>query len=307
MSSRSGLQRTALLMCVLSLIWSYNWILVKEGLRFSGPFDFSALRCIFGATLMFGVLKYLKKPLAPPALGRAFLLGLFQTTGFLCFSSWALVEGAVGKSAVLIYTFPFWTLLFAWLALGERIRGLQWIGVVVAAAGLILVLEPWAFTGNLFSRVLAVLSGVSWAISTIIAKKWRSRGDFDLLTVTTWQLFLGGLVCCAIALAVPSKPVEWNGYFVLTIVGSGGIATAGGWMLWLHILKRLSAGVAGLGMMAVPALGVLFSRLHYGETFDRIEIAGMLLLGTSLVLLSWINMRGQSVVTPPMAQEGMTP
>jgi drug/metabolite transporter (DMT)-like permease len=60
-------------------------------------------------------------------------------------------------------------------------------------------------------------------------------------------------------------------------------------------------------MMAVPALGVLFSRLHYGESFDRIEIAGMLLLGASLVLLSWINMRRQSVAIPPMAQDGMTP
>lgn len=65
----------------------------------------------------------------------------------------------------------------------------------------------------------------------------------------------------------------------------------------------MSAGVAGLGMMAVPALGVLFSRLHYGESFERIEIAGMLLLGASLVLLSWLNMRAQSAATPLLAQE----
>jgi len=289
-------------MCVLSLIWSYNWIVVKEALRFSGPFDYSALRCIFGSLVMFGVLRILKKPLAPPALGRAFVLGLFQTTGFLCFSSWALVEGAVGKSAVLIYTFPFWTLLFARIALGERIRGLQWLGVALAAAGLVLVLEPWSLAGSRFSGLLAVLSGVSWAISTVIAKDWRRREDFDLLTVTAWQLLLGGIVCCAITLLVPSRPVEWSSYFVLLIAASGIVATAFGWLLWLFILKRLSAGVAGLGMMAVPALGVLFSRLHYGESFDRIEIAGMLLLGASLVLLSWLNLRSQAA-TPPLAQE----
>jgi drug/metabolite transporter (DMT)-like permease len=288
-------------MCALSLIWSYNWIVVKEALHFSGPFDYSALRCIFGSLVMFGVLKVMKKPLTPPSLGRAFVLGLFQTAGFLCFSSWALVEGAVGKSAVLIYTFPFWTLLFARIALGERIRGLQWLGVTLAAAGLVLVLEPWQPGGSLFSRVLAVLSGMSWAISTVIAKDWRRRGDFDLLTVTAWQLLLGGLVCCAIALAVPAKPVVWNGYFVLLIAASGIVATAFGWLLWLMILKHLSAGVAGLGMMAVPALGILFSRLHYGETFDPVEVAGMLLLGASLVLLSWLNLRNTQAV--PVAQE----
>jgi drug/metabolite transporter (DMT)-like permease len=59
--------------------------------------------------------------------------------------------------------------------------------------------------------------------------------------------------------------------------------------------------VAGLGMMAVPALGILFSRLHYGETFDPVEITGMLLLGASLVLLSWLNLRNTQTV--PVAQE----
>lgn len=292
MPTKSAFRRTALTMCVLSLIWSYNWIVVKEALQFSGPFDYSALRCIFGSIVMFSVLKIMKKPLRPPALGRAFFLGLFQTAGFLCFSSWALVEGAVGKSAVLIYTFPFWTLLFARIALGERIRGLQWPGVMLAASGLILVLEPWKLSGSLFSGMLAVLSGISWAISTVIAKDWRRRDNFDLLTVTAWQLLLGGIVCCIVTLAVPSRPVEWNGYFVLLIFASGVVATAFGWLLWLTILKHLSAGVAGLGMMAVPALGVLFSRLHYGETFDPTEVAGMLLLGASLVLLSWFNLRG---------------
>ena len=298
MASTPDTRRAIPLVCALWFIWSYNWVVVKEGLAFSGPFDFSALRCIFGSIIMFGALKILKKPLAPPPLTRTLLLGLFQTTGFLCLSSWALVEGAVGKSAVLIYTFPFWTLLFAWLILGERIRGLQWAGVALAGGGLTLVLEPWDLSGSLLSRVLAVLSGVSWAVSTIIAKQWRSRGDFDVLTVTAWQLLLGGLVCCAIALAVPSKPVLWNGYFLLLIVASGVIATAFGWLLWLFILKQLSAGVAGLGMMAVPALGILFSRLHYGEHFNRIESAGMLLLAASLGLLSWLNLRDRGR-TPP--------
>ena len=302
MQSTDHRGRALPLICALWLIWSYNWIVVKEGLQFSGPFDFSALRCIFGSAVMFALLKLSGRSLAPPPLGRCFLLGLFQTTGFLCFSSWALVEGAVGKSAVLIYTFPFWTLLFARLALGEKIRGLQWLGVTLAAGGLVLLLEPWNSAGNQFSRVLAVLSGVSWAISTIIAKHWRGRDDFDLLRVTTWQLLLGGIVCSAIAFAVPEKPVVWNGYFILLISASGIVATAFGWMLWLHILKHLSAGVAGLGMMAVPALGVFFSRMHYAETFNRTEIFGMLLLAASLLLLAWFNAR-QSAPLPSTRPE----
>jgi hypothetical protein len=39
----SGRKAVAAL-CLLSLIWAYNWIMLKEGLRFADPFDFAALR-----------------------------------------------------------------------------------------------------------------------------------------------------------------------------------------------------------------------------------------------------------------------
>jgi drug/metabolite transporter (DMT)-like permease len=290
-------------LCLLSLIWAYNWIMLKEGLRFSGPFDFTALRCMAGAPLLFAAMVWMKKPLAPVAPWRLLVLGLFQTTGFLCFASWALVAGAVGKSTVLVYTFPFWTLLFAWPVLGERIRGMQWLAIGLAAIGLTLVLEPWNLSGSFASRVFAVLAGVSWAISSVIAKKWRNEGDFDLLSVTAWQMLLGGIVCCIIAWLVPSRPVEWSWYFVLVLGYGVLLGSVAGWLLWLYILKHLPAGIASLSLMAVPALGVLLSKFQYGEHPRSIEITGMLLIGASLGLLSWLAIRSKRDIAPEMGQE----
>jgi len=287
----------------LSLIWAYNWIMLKEGLRYAGPFDFAALRTAPGALLLFAAMVWAKKPLRPASPLRLLLLGLFQTTGFLCFVSWALVAGAVGKSTVLVYTFPFWTLLFAWPVLGERIRGMQCLAIILAAIGLALVLEPWDLAGSLASRVYAVLGGISWAISSVIAKKWRNEGNFDLLSVTAWQMLLGGIVCCAIAWMVPSRPVEWNGYFVLVLGYGIVLGSVAGWLLWLYILNHLPAGIASLSLMAVPALGVLLAKLQYGEQPHGVEIIGMLLIGLSLGLLSWLTMRGQRSIAPEMGQE----
>jgi drug/metabolite transporter (DMT)-like permease len=45
----------------------------------------------------------------------------------MIFQTWALVEGGPGKTAVLIFTMPIWTLLLAWPILGERVRGKQWL------------------------------------------------------------------------------------------------------------------------------------------------------------------------------------
>ncbi len=288
---------------LLSLIWAYNWIMTKEGLRYADPFDFAALRTVPSAVLLFAALLWMKKPLRPASLGRLLLLGLFQTAGFLCFVCWALVNGAVGKSTVLVYTFPFWTLLFAWPLLGERIRGVQWLAVALAAGGLTLVLEPWDLGGSFSSRVFAVLAGVCWAISSVIARKWRTAGGFDLLPVTAWQMLLGGILICALAWVVPSRPVEWNGYFVLVLAYGIVLGSVAGWLLWLYILNHLPAGIASLNLMAVPALGVLLSKIQYGEQPAGIEIAGMLLIVASIGLLSWLTMRGQRSVEPAMGQE----
>ncbi|MGH8660256.1 MAG: EamA family transporter [Burkholderiales bacterium] len=75
------------------------------------------------------------------------------------------------------------------------------------------------------------------------------------------------------------------------------------WLLWLFILNRPPAGIAGLSIMAVPALGVLFSLLQLAERPGTVELAGMLLIGASLALLSWRALRGEHRVEPQAGQE----
>jgi drug/metabolite transporter (DMT)-like permease len=282
-NSRSGIAALVL----LSLIWGYTWVAMKEAVRFADPFDFSALRAMAGSLLLFGAMLWLKKPLRLQAPGRTFVFGLFQTTGFNALAAWALYTGAAGKTAVLVYTLPFWTLVIAWPLLGERLRGLQWPATALAAAGLLLVLEPWQLAGTPVSKLLALATALSWAISAVLAKKWRNELQADLLALTAWQMLLGGVVLTVIAVSIPTRPIEWTPYFWLMLVYCTLAGSVAGWLLWLFILRRLPAGIAGLSIMAVPALGVLSARLQLGEQPSAAEAAGMLLIGASLALLSW--------------------
>ena len=104
----------------LSFIWGYNWVVVKEALRFSGPFTFAALRSLLGGLFLFSLLPLLRRPLGPGSFAGAFLLGLLQTACFLGLSTWALVSGGAGKVAILVYTMPFWLLMLASRALNGR-------------------------------------------------------------------------------------------------------------------------------------------------------------------------------------------
>ena len=60
---------------------------------------------------------------------------------------------------------------------------------------------------------------------------------------------------------------------------------------------------AGLSIMAVPALGVLFSRLRLAERPGTVELSGMMLIGASLALLWWESLRGASRSAPQAGQE----
>ena len=105
---------TAGAFALLALIWGYNWVVMKIALRYSGPLEFAAWRCVLGALLLFAALAALRVPLAPRQVGKTIVLGLFQTTGFVGLVSWALTIGAAGKNAVLAYTMPFWVIAFGW-------------------------------------------------------------------------------------------------------------------------------------------------------------------------------------------------
>jgi drug/metabolite transporter (DMT)-like permease len=281
-------QKTAILaLIVLVLIWGYNWVVVKMALRYSSSSDFAALRILVGLMSLLVVFISSRKVLLPrrEVLG-IFLTGVLQTGGFYVFSTWALVSGGVGKTVVLNYAMPFWVLLLAWFALGERLRRTQWMGVAIALAGLLFILMPFRFTRGLFSEVLALLSGFSWAAGIVVAKRLQQRTELDLLSFTTWQMFFGSIPLFLCAFLIPSPPIRWSVPFFATLAYSGILGGAVAWSLWFYALSRLPAGVASLGTLATPVVGVLTAWIQLGETPTFLEAVGMVLIIGALVLNS---------------------
>lgn len=270
---------------VLCLIWGYNWVMMKEGLRFAAPFDFVALRALCGALVLFAVMAARQQSLMPQAPLACLVFGLLQTTGFLGLATWALVEGGAGKTAVLVYAMPFWTLLLAWPLLGDRLSRRQWAAVLLALPGIFLILEPWNLHTPLKSKLLAIGAGISGAASTIFVKWLRTRHTIDLLSLTAWQMLFGGLALGVIALWVPGQSIMWSPYFIWVMFFNIVLGTALAWLLWLYALNQLSASTASLSLLMVPVVGVTCAQLQLGEVPGAIEFTGMLLIGAAIVTL----------------------
>ena len=289
---------------LLALIWGYNWVVMKLAVQYASPFQFAALRTLLGALMLFLVMFFSKRSLKLQEFPTMLLLGILQTCGFTGLLIWALVNGGAGKTAVLAYTMPFWVLLFAWPLLGERVQGWQWLAVVFALFGIVLVFDPLHIKADGFSMFLALLSGVFWAISAIVFKKLHQRlPDMDLLNFTAWPLLLGSIPIVLLALFLPAPPIQWTGTFINTILFSVFLSGSLAWVLWIYALQRLQAGVASMASMLAPVIGVLAAWLQLGEVPKTHELVGMILIAISLLIISTINIRKHTQIDAAMGQD----
>jgi drug/metabolite transporter (DMT)-like permease len=276
-------------LAAMVLIWGYSWVVMKIALRHAHPFDFAALRVAIGCALLFAIVKVRGRALALPSYRMALLMGLLQVALFVALSHFALLEAGPGKTSVLVFTMPFWMIVFAHFLIGERMRGAQWIAVALAFAGLVLIVAPWELT-SMKGSLLAVAAGAVWAITAVLSKKWPVAAS-DPLLFTAWQLLVGFVALAVLAWIWDTGPIHWNLEFAWTLAFSAILATAVGWWLWTYVLARSPAGITGLNALGIPVVAVVASAIQLGERPPALELAGMTLIGVALALLAWLGLR----------------
>ena len=281
---------------LLAVIWSYNWTLMKIAVRYASPFDFAAMRAFYGSLGLFLVLIVQRRSLRPRALRKNFLYGILQSGATVGLSTWALVSGGAGKTAILTYTMSFWTLLFAWVFLSETLKVRHWYSLSMAAVGLLLIMLPFTLTDGFLSKGLAVLAGIAWALASIILKKADKTEPIDPLVFTAWQLLFGSLPLMAVSWLLPSASVQWTpefiGVLIYNVVPGGAIA----WLLWFYALRYLSTDVVSLGALLIPILSIPMAALQLGEVPTATELVGILLILMALAVNS---------VSPALLRKGL--
>ena len=289
----------------MCLLWGYNWVAMKVALRHAGVFDFTALRIALATVLLFAVAAAMKRPVKTHAWKAAIVIGTVQTGGFLLCSMWALSLGGAARTSVLVFTMPFWVLIFAWLILGERMRGLQWLAVTLAFGGLMLIVAPWDMHGTVASSLAAVAAGAMWALGTVLSKKMIAKNSVDLVGFSAWQMLVATVPLAIASWLVPSQPMDWNAEYIAYFIYATVFGTVIGWFLWFYVLNHVTAGVATLNALAIPVIAVVSAWLQLGERPTGIELMGMLLIGVALAILGAIAFRQNRPADPgpPSAAE----
>jgi drug/metabolite transporter (DMT)-like permease len=311
--NRSEARRTAhgaadiqarLMLVLMCLLWGITWPLMKIALEEIPPLSMRTLSCAFGAMTLFAISCVKRGSLRIPTVktfGHLIAIALLNIVGFSLFTAFAQMAAATSRVAILAYTMPIWTVVLAWMVLGERPNRMQGIAVVLCALGLAILVYPLAAQGVPSGVALAIASGVSWAAGTVYIK-W-ARLDAEPLGVATWQLTIAFVVIGACLFAFDGRVnldnARAGGLLATAFTGIAGAGIA--YALWFEVVRRVSAATASLGVLGSPVIGVLSSVLILGERLTAADIIGFALIFAASACVLLAPARGAKdvkIVTP---------
>lgn len=282
---------------IITLLWGYAWVLMKEAINYMGPFTFSAFRFGTGSVTMLLVIWALKTGLPPKhAWKHLIIVGILQTSVVFLLVMYGLRFVDAGKSSVLLYSMPMFSSLLAARFLGEKLKPAKITGLATGMIGLLTILgwDIWTKqnTEIIIGELLIIIAAISWGLSNIYYRK--KLAGLSQLQVNTWQM-----VCGTIGIIIVSVPAEWGEPIVLDahsiyyILFTGVLASAlcfTGWFLILSIVDMVTATISTL---LVPIFGLAFSSLILGETMSPGVLVGsaLIILG---IIIAQMSMKSKS-------------
>ena len=273
---------------VFVLIWSTGFIVARFGMPLSPPMKFLAVRYAL-SILCFLPWIFFAKVAWPKERVQWQHLAVTGILMHACYLGgvWAAVKAGMGSglSALIVGLQP--VLTACWLsAIGTRVTRVQWVGLLLGFAGLVMVVSRKFGAGgeanwvNL-SFAVAALFGIT--IGTLYQKRFVA--PCDVRTANVIQLAAALLVTLPLTL-LESEVMQWQADLYGAMAWSVLALTLGGSsLLYLLIQRGAAASVTSL-MYLVPPVTALIAWLLFSEAISVITIAGTLLtaFGVSLVV-----------------------
>jgi drug/metabolite transporter (DMT)-like permease len=187
---------------------------------------------------------------------------------------------SAGTGALLLFGAVQATMILWGFRKGERLRAIQIVGLIVAVAGLLVLVFPGLSAPPLVGSILMLGAGVAWGVYSLRGKvKGQSGSDRDV-TASTAGNFLRAVPFAALVSVVMLPKMHLDSLGVTYAVISGAITSGLGYVIWYAALAGLKAASAATVQLSVPVLAATGGILLLGEPVTlRYVIASAAVLG----------------------------
>ena len=273
------------------LFWGLQQVLIKATIAEIPPMFQASLR-LLGATALLSLwCAWRRIPLfsRDGSLAAGLLAGALFAAEFACIYL-GLQFTTASRLTVFLYTSPFWVaVLVPFWAKSEKLRGLQWAGLLCAFVAVVAALRE-GFAGGAASTlrgdVLGLAAGMLWGLTTVVIRASRlSRISAEKLLF--YQLAVSALVCPALSLGL-GEPWVWrfSPFAVTSLLLQTAVGAFASYLAWMWMLGRYPATKISVFVFFTPLFALLFGALWLGESVTPGLLAALATVAAGIVLVN---------------------
>jgi drug/metabolite transporter (DMT)-like permease len=275
---------------VLTLVWGCNWPVLKMGVSQFEPLTFRSVTLPFAALGMLTVARLSGDAIRVPRTlwPKVAALAFFNITGWNGLVLFGLAQLPAGRSAIIAYTMPVWSVLFSLALLDEPLSKRKMVGIALGMLGMALLLgdDIRHLERTPVAALLILGAAVAWAFGTVLLRKWKP--PLPQNTLSGWMMLSGWVPLAIAAPFFATEPLPAptaSGWFALlyNIFLAGTLAH---WA-WFTLARTLPVAISSMSSLPVPIVGVFSGMLVLGERPGTGEWAALALVVAALVAVLW--------------------
>ena len=271
--------RVLLLTTLAMMAFAANSLLCRIALRDTtiDAATFTTARLIAGAITLW-LIVVLRS--GKPAVAGSWYSALALFAYAIAFS-WAYRSLTAAAGALLLFGSVQATMIAYGLWAGERLRGRQWTGLVLALGGLGGLMLPGLSAPPLTGALLMISAGMAWGVYSL-----RGKGSGDPIGATAGN-FLRTVPITLVLSLILLGDAHWDQAGVWYAVASGAVASGIGYAIWFAALPGLRATSAATVQLSVPVIAAIGGILFLGESLTlRLVLASAAILGGIALVIS---------------------
>lgn len=281
--SVSARHRDAILFVLLAVLFGISFVAIKTGLRQLPPVLFAGLRFDIAAIGLLGYLIITRERAAWLPQTSGDLLGIGVAAVFLiALNNGFLFAGQVtttpAAASVMYGLNPILAPVFAWWLLGDRISWLGALGIGVALAGVVIIVQPspsaLADTSTV-GQLLVLGAAAAVAFGSVALQRVGSR--MASLPLTAWAMGLGAVLLHVASLGFGESPATLATATPATAASVLVVAifsTAMAYPIYFGLIGRIGPVRTNLVAYLVPVVAALTGWLLLGSSISLGTVVG---------------------------------
>ncbi len=245
----------------VTIVWGLTFIMVKEALGDAPPFTFATLRFGLATILTLFIVKKKIFTLAKQEIWGGIVCGFFLFLGY-AFQNFGLLNTTATKSAFITSIAVLIVPILLVLLNIQKVRIRIWIAVLMATAGLYLLILPGG--GISLGDIITFGCAVSFALH-IIAQDNFIKKEIRLIPFVNVQLAFVTIVSLFHALMFEPDPIIWSERLFGAIIITGFLATFMAFLIMIWAQKILNPSETAIIFATEPVAAAFFAMVFAGE------------------------------------------